>query len=275
MAIIKQVLARYDIASVQELSQKPRPPSVCGENTESVICAARPDAADFTVHASPYIGDEQYVVMTRNGVATATGAQATYPDDDDIHSRSPHAFEFSVTAAGSQPWYVVVAGTHTKPDDATAEINNFKNVMAWMRENFNSHAGSHYILAGDFNADGRYYNDDLGFPFSQLVDWPGYKLLVSNELDTTVAENTYTYDRIIVDTELADVAGTGTAAVLPLDVLDLSEIRAEGCRDGYVPTSVCDQKYDGIAWGNMPANIKRTLAKEVSDHHPVEVCLGR
>lgn len=269
MSAIRAVLARYDVTAVQELSQKPRAPYVCGEYTESVVCAARPDSSKFSVFASPRIGDEQYVVLTRKSKAKALGAGSTYPDVAKIHSRPPHAFELEIDKGGA-PWYLVLAGTHTSPHKATAEIKNFPDVLEWMTKTFPKKARTHYVLAGDFNADGSYFKDERGFVNSKLGPaWDGYALVTPNEMDTTVAKNDHTYDRIIADSQLT----AGKPAVFTLESLDLRPVRAEGCQKGYVPKWVCDAQYDGLSWEEMPYKVKNALALELSDHHPVEVCL--
>jgi len=140
---IQSIVRRYDAVAIQELSQKPKLPFVCGENTESVICAIRPDSADFTVAASPRIGDEQYALITRNGVVHVSTLGATYPDLKGIHSRPPHAFDTTITK-NSTTWRLVVAQTHTTPKKATREIHNFPNVLRWMAEAF---AGSPHPIS--------------------------------------------------------------------------------------------------------------------------------
>lgn len=277
MAAIRSVLGRYDVAAIQELSQKPRPPFVCGENTESAICAARPSADEYTVAASPRIGDEQYAVILRDAAAKADGG-ATYPDGAGVHSRPPHAFEIEI--AGQVPWVLVLALTHTKPQAAEAEIHNFPDVLSWMN-NYRSYMGnssrgsrgnSRLAIAGDFNAGGSYFNDEEEWPDSQLgPEWAGYSLLTGNGLDTTVAANDYTYDRIIADNQLAGKAGP--PSVFVLEEMDLSDVYFEGCRDGYVPPSICRHFVEGMAWADVPPVVKTSLARELSDHNPIEICL--
>lgn len=269
MAALRFVVGRYDVAAIQELSQKPKAPFVCGENTESTICATRPSVDGYTVAASPRIGDEQYAVILRDAAARAVGG-ATYPDGAGVHSRPPHAFEIEI--AGEAPWRLVLALTHTKPTSAEAEIHNFPDVLSWMNSSHGSRGDSRLAVVGDFNADGSYFNEEAEWPDSQLgPEWAGYSLLVDNDLDTTVAANDYTYDRLIADNKLAGKAGPASAFIL--EDMDLSEVYSEGCRDGYVPSSVCQQSIEGMAWADVPPGVKMSLAKELSDHNPIEICL--
>ncbi|CAK0845069.1 unnamed protein product [Prorocentrum cordatum] len=271
MAAIRSVMGRYDVAAVQELSQMPREPFVCGDNTESTICASRPSEDGYTVAASPRIGDEQYAVILRDAAARPVRG-ATYPDIAGVHSRPPHAFEIDV--AGEAPWRLVLALTHTSPSSAEAEVQNFPDVLSWMRSNFSrgSRGDLRLAIVGDFNADGGYFKDEEEWPDSQLgPEWAGYSLLIGNDVDTTVADNDHTYDRIIADATLAEKAGP--PSVFSLEDMDLSEVLSEGCRDGYVPSFACQQSLEGIEWVDVPPAVKKSLAKELSDHNPIEICL--
>lgn len=271
MAVIKQVLSRYDVAGIQELSQKPSVPFAwCGENTESVICDSIPDPATFAVKASPRIGDEQYVVMYKKAAADIPDTGKTYPDRDNIHARPPHAFE--VNTKRGYAGRLVVAVTHTSPGNAEKEIHNFPKVTAWMQREFMG--ADHVLLAGDFNADGSYFSDEEEWPNSQLQPaWKEYVQLTDNSMDTTVASNDNTYDRIIVDRALGRISGH--ARVHHLQNIDMTEVFREGCSMGYVPRSLCDDDgLAGAAWEDFPEAAKTALAKEITDHNPVEVCLG-
>eukprot|EP00927_Polykrikos_kofoidii_P071893 TRINITY_DN68090_c0_g1_i1.p1 TRINITY_DN68090_c0_g1~~TRINITY_DN68090_c0_g1_i1.p1 ORF type:complete len:609 (+),score=93.62 TRINITY_DN68090_c0_g1_i1:258-2084(+) len=271
MDAIRSVVARYDLLAVQELSQYPRPPYVCGPFTEKVICDSRPDPSAFTVTASPRIADEQYVLIGRDQAVSVVGGGATYPDVMQIHARSPHAFNVTVKKGSVNPWQLVVGVTHTQPTRATEEILNFHNVLAWMRTEFTSSHRTHYMMVGDYNSDGSYFRDDAIWGASKLHDdMEGYSLLTGNDMDSTVAASSNAYDRIITDNVLADTADT--PHVFRLEDLDLSVVRAEGCELGYVSSSVCDAELDGVAWADIPDEVRTELAKELSDHHPVEIC---
>jgi len=162
--------------------------------------------------------------------------------------------------------------THTSPHQAEKEILNFPQVLKWMKDTF-SDSGAHFLLAGDFNADGSYFDDKDIWKNSELGNaFAGYTLLSGNDLDTTVAASSNAYDRIIADDSLA--SKSGSASVFRLEEVDLTAVRAEGCQKGYVPQSLCGSELDGLAWADVPSDVKMGLAKELSDHHPLEVCLG-
>ena len=60
-------------------------------------------------------------------------------------------------------------------------------------------------LAGDFNADGRYYDEtDLTAVFPE----DAYHIIIANDYDTTLASGDNTYDRIIISASaVEDYAG--------------------------------------------------------------------
>jgi len=303
MDAIKSVIARYDLVAIQELSQKPAGPSVCGDNTESVICDSRPDATTYSVSASPYIGDEQYVIIAKQAAAKFTNIGAKYPDKDSVHSRAPYAFKVNILK-GAEEWDLVVALTHTSPSKAKEEILNFPDVLNWMEGEFpkTGQRKQAIALVGDYNADGGYFKDeDYGtvnrpkkgiWSGSQLnQEFAGYELLTKNnkngemEASTTVTlNNQYVYDRIIADSQLKETAGD--PAVFKLEDIDLSSVRVEGCQEGYVPSSLCtgdwaNEKKGGLTsagvwsekWEEVDIEWRNILAGEISDHHVVEICL--
>lgn len=271
MEVIRKVLGRYDVVGIQELSQKPSPPYVCGEYTEEVVCAMRPDPDEFVVSASPYLKDEQYAIMVRRSVGKVID-DATFPDRQQIHSRPPHAFNVELTKGRKAR--VAIALTHTTPARATKEIKNFPKVLAWMRQKFAKDAKDHTLLAGDFNAGGSYFKDHKVWANSVLdSSFEGYAMLTPNDMNSTVATSHNSYDRIIVDNALAKVSEE-TAAALYLETVDLSEVRREGCEQKYFKSKKgCAKSLDGVAWDEVPDEVKQDLAKLISDHHPVEVCL--
>lgn len=142
-----------------------------------------------------------------------------------------------------------------------------------MEDEFGTSGNEHFVLAGDYNADGSYFKDHRTWSGSELNKAFGsYELLTPNHMDTTVAKSSNAYDRVIVDRDLANTAGT--AAVLSLEDVDLTAVRVEGCAKGYVPSSLCKGDLDGKAWSDLSWSQRNLLAKELSDHHPVEICLN-
>jgi len=253
---LARILSRYDLVAIQELSQMPRGSDTCGPHTESAICDLlyRTNAVSdrsFALAVSPRIGDEQYVLMYDSSVVELQG-DATYPDLEGKHSRPPHAFHVIV-----QGTTLAVGTTHTAPRNAKVEIANFPNVSVWMEDTFGADFN---ILAGDYNADGSYFNEDTMWE-PILANMPTYSKLTGNDLDTTVAKSSNTYDRILASASLEHEA----ARVFVMDQeMDLTSVLTEGCQHGYVRDDVCNAAETDWA----------KVAGELSDHYPVEICLN-
>lgn len=111
------------------------------------------------------------------------------------------------------------------------------------------------MVVGDFNADGSYFDEDAGWS-SVLAQMPRYSLLTGNDLDTTVAQSSNTYDRILATSSLA--ADSPSVYVME-QAMDLSDVKVQGCDQGYINEDVCA----GTDWVEV--------AKELSDHYPVEL----
>lgn len=252
---LAQTIARYDMVAIQELSQLPSGEGVCGEHTMSAICslqtyvnqAASPRT--FALAVSPRIGDEQFALLYDPTVASIIDG-GTYPDSESKHSRPPYAF---VARVGSKS--IAIAQTHTTPTQATQEIENFPNVWNWMREAFDA---DYDMIVGDFNADGSYFDEDSEWP-SVLGRIPNASMLTGNELDTTVARSSNTYDRIVASNDLS--AG-GIEVFVPEENFNLTEVLTEGCEMGYVKSDVCSN----VDW--------ISIMGELSDHYPVEACFS-
>ena len=90
-------------------------------------------------------------------------------------------------------------------------------------------------------------------------------------MDTTVAKSLRAYDRIIVDKDTAKSAGK--PEVFRLEEIDMTDVFIEGCTEGYVKQSLCRENF-AFAWTDVPDRLKTELAKEISDHYPVEICLN-
>ena len=93
---------------------------------------------------------------------------------------------------------IAIASVHTSPSSAKPEIEDHPAVAAWMEASFNA---TFYMIAGDFNADGTYFDEDADWP-AILGSMPSYELFVGNDLDTTIAASSNTYDRILASSFL-------------------------------------------------------------------------
>ena len=126
-----------------------------------------------------------------------------------LFEREPFICYFRVKGADFD---FVLVNIHTKPDDATAEIEYLDDVMA----DAQTHLGDPDIIClGDFNADGSYYNEDM---YPVVFPSDEYLWLIGNDLDTTVAASDNTYDRIVTTHE-SDEDFAGEVGVLRFDII--------------------------------------------------------
>lgn len=110
-----------------------------------------------------------------------------YDDVDDIFEREPYIASFR-----SDNFDFTLVGIHTKPDDAYSEIGNLTYVVySVLSKNPNE---KNVITLGDFNADGRYFDED---DFTNLFKASEFYWVITNDVDTmTTTDNTY--DRIVL-----------------------------------------------------------------------------
>jgi len=85
---------------------------------------------------------------------------------------------------------------HTKPDDAKNEIDELDNVVKYAKSIY--HGQENYIIMGDFNADGSYFNEKG----DSALKSDDYIWLIGNEVVTTTKTQN-TYDRIVITKSLA------------------------------------------------------------------------
>lgn len=156
MEVLAQVVRRYDVLYIQELSDKPPEAGVCGRLTGRVICdllaragvARRLEvSARLTATGS---GAEQYALLydpaqfdllaawVVNDSATGAPAYGTY-------MRPPMVATLRSRRTGD----VFAAGVcHTRPRTAAAEVVALAGELAALE----AHAAARTVLCGDFNA---------------------------------------------------------------------------------------------------------------------------
>jgi endonuclease/exonuclease/phosphatase family metal-dependent hydrolase len=117
---------------------------------------------------------------------------------------------------------------HTRPSLAKAEI---PYIAAAMDEVAAALGETDVLCAGDFNADGGYYDEGpgpelAGFPSARFVS------VVPNDADTTVAAESLAYDRMELSASMAgDYAGSW-GVIRPGGLYDLSACEGTGSSAG-------------------------------------------
>lgn len=115
------------------------------------------------------------------------GSDYVYDDVNDVFEREPYIASFR-----SGNFDFTLVGIHTKPDDAYSEIGNLTYVVySILLDNPNE---KDVIALGDFNADGRYFDED---DFTNLFNASEFYWVITNDVDT-MTKTDYTYDRMVL-----------------------------------------------------------------------------
>lgn len=163
----------HDVVILQEIRDK------SGEAIE-VLANNLPE---YTYRLSERAGStsykEQYAVFYTDEVTLE------FTDDyttsyQHLYERPPWRLRFR-----ANNWSWTIYTIHTQPENAEQEIDNLETLV--------QDTTGDTIIIGDLNADGSYYDES---PRKHLTDW---LWIIGNGVDTTVAANDYTYDRIIIN----------------------------------------------------------------------------
>jgi endonuclease/exonuclease/phosphatase family metal-dependent hydrolase len=122
----------------------------------------------------------------------------TWADPEDIFERNPLGVYFQTKDA----FDFILIDNHIQPSSAGQEIAAMPGVIKYYQDLWDE---PDTIIVGDFNADGSYYNENL---LTGVFPETEYKIIITNEYDTTVAASENTYDRIIITAStIEDYAG--------------------------------------------------------------------
>ena len=227
MTELTKIVREFDIVLIQEIR----------DATEQTIQnfiekINQIEGATYSFIQSPRLGrttsKEAYAYLYNTETAQfIQGSDYVYNDTNDVFEREPYIASFKI---GNFDF--VLAGIHTKPEDAYNEIGNLTSVVSSIQTAKPNEKD--IIIMGDFNADGSYFNED---GTSNLFKASAYNWIITNDINTTVKTD-YTYDRIVVlDTTLNHEYDAGTAQAFYFD-------QAYGLNN-------------------------QTFVEEISDHYPV------
>lgn len=208
MEVLAQIIRSYDVVAVQEIrdsSQTALPQLVETVNSEG---------GSYEYVVSERLGrttsKEQYAYVYDSSRVRLAGEPHTYPEpeDTDPFHRQPYIAGFELP---DESFSFVLLTVHTDPDEAEEEINSLDEVVEYARTAYPEE--DDFILMGDLNADGSYYDEDEAGDLSGAE----YNWLIDNSVDTTTKATDYTYDRIIIS-EGAESLFTGDAGVFRYDL---------------------------------------------------------
>ncbi|MDE4907632.1 lamin tail domain-containing protein [Methanogenium marinum] len=207
MDVLGKTIRSYDLIAIQEIRDS------SGTALPDLLAEVNSDGSRYAYVASERLGrtvsKEQYAYFYNMDTVRLLGVPQTYPEPEgtDPFHREP----FVVWFEGIQdPVSAVCAVIHTDPDEATEEIDSLTDVVEWIYTAYPSEPD--VIVMGDFNADGRYFDEDSESPLRAS----GYHWLIGNEYDTTTGSTVMTYDRIVITPSLDDEY-SGNAGVFRYD----------------------------------------------------------
>lgn len=130
------------------------------------------------------VSKEQYAYLYNPDKVTPEDAYV-FKDSRNQFEREPYVAHFR---NGADAFTMI--GIHTSPSDVTAELNALPPVYSEAKQKFGHR---NIFIVGDLNADCSYYNPKQGFDFFSDAVTP----LVPEGTDTTVANTSCTYDRVL------------------------------------------------------------------------------
>lgn len=199
MDTLADIVRTYDIVAIQEIRDKSQ------TALPSLVTLVNSDGSSYDYVVSERLGrttsKEQYAYIYNTNTIELYSPAHTYPEPEgtDPFHRQPYITSFKAVGGNYDAVLMVI---HTDPDEATEEINALDDVMAYAKEAYLDEQD--FILLGDFNADGSYFDED------SVSDISGseYAWVIDNSQDTTVASSSNTYDRIVL-TDTSDYLGSG------------------------------------------------------------------
>lgn len=187
MDVLTNIAREFDIVFIQEIrdSREETAPYFLQKINEM-------EGAKYKFIRSERLGrttsKEAYAYFYNSGtVEFIEDSDYVYDDVDDVFEREPYTASFR-----SGNFDFTLVGIHTKPDDAYSEIGNLTYVVySILSKNPNE---KDVIILGDFNADGRYFDED---DFTNLFKASEFYWVITNDVDTmTTTDNTY--DRMVL-----------------------------------------------------------------------------
>jgi endonuclease/exonuclease/phosphatase family metal-dependent hydrolase len=243
VAILTDIVSQADITAIQEVRYAP----AAGDSPVEQFMARLSNSPDSPPGKYGYVlgpregrssSKEQYWIIYDRTRLTVL-AEDTYFDPGDKFERNPLAVYFQTNdrlgtpterhSREGSPLDFILINNHLKPGDAAAEIAALGEVVRYYQDLWDERD---VFVVGDFNADGQYYDESL---LVTLFPEDAYRIIITNEYDTTVADSDNTYDRFVITSEAGEDF-TGNFGVIRFDELydfDRMNIRPKEISDHY------------------------------------------
>lgn len=202
MKNIADIAKNFDVLLLQEVQYD------CAAET---TCKNINKEKNYKFFKSPKLGKssykEEYVFLYNIDKVNITGEPYVYKDTNDMFEREPFIARFQ---AGK--FSFVLVGIHTQPKKAEKEINSLERVIQDAEKHF--FPEKDIIVLGDLNADGIYFSESQqkGIRNPEIYLWA-----INDQIDTTLAHSSNTYDRIIFENKFTLEDYTGHSGVFKFD----------------------------------------------------------
>ena len=223
MEILTKTVRNFDIIAVQEFRDKSETtlPYFVDKINEM-------DGDKYAFTGSTRLGrsssKERYAFIYNTKTVSFKDFSYVYEDVNDVFEREPFVAYFE-----SGNFDYVLINIHTKPDDATEEINALDDVIRDAEEKLPNEKD--FIVLGDYNADCNYFNDEAD---NSDLEKEEFYWVVDDDADTTVKNTVCAYDRIVFYKEATSEDYTGNWEIFRFDTeYNLSQEQAVKVSDHY------------------------------------------
>jgi endonuclease/exonuclease/phosphatase (EEP) superfamily protein YafD len=200
--ILADIVSRADVIAIQEV----RTASIEPVEQFMQMLPARYAYVIGPREGRGYSKEQYWVIYDKFKVRVL--AAESWGGGGDFFERNPFAVFFQSLDA----FDFILINNHIQPGTAYAEINALPMVVDYFRGRWNE---ADVVLAGDFNADGHYYDERY---LQEVFPYDQFRIVISNEYDTTLAGRDNTYDRIIITQSVVEDY-TGVCGTLLFDEL--------------------------------------------------------
>ncbi|MBI4441699.1 endonuclease/exonuclease/phosphatase family protein [Candidatus Woesearchaeota archaeon] len=200
MDVLTKTIREFDLVAIQEIR----------DNTETTLPYFLQKINElpgdkYAGIVGPRLGrtmsKEQYAFLY-NTVKVHYKMSYTYYDKRDVFEREPFIAQFSCNR-----FDFTLVTIHTKPTDASREIHGLVDVVNDTLRHLTD--DKDIIVVGDFNADGTYFSETTTTGLRE----PRFFWAVTDDMDTTVAQSSNTYDRIVFQQHYTAEDFTGRVGV--------------------------------------------------------------
>jgi hypothetical protein len=200
MMILADIVSRSDLTAVQEVRSADIAPVIR-------FMGMLPPAYSFLL--GPREGrsrsKEQFWIIYDSSKLRLLDDRA-WADPEDVFERNPLGAYFQTRGS----FDFILINSHIQPSNAARELAALPAVVRSFQELWGE---TDVALLGDFNADGVYYDEN---DLSALFPEEEYRIIITNNYDTTLASGDNAYDRIVI-TASAVEDYAGACGVLQFD----------------------------------------------------------